>query len=160
MVSRGADLESAVNRCNLHYRKNEIALIEKKPTPVELTKVGAILKQSTVDYIGILPPSGRGIAFDAKMTKIKTSFPLSNVHEHQLIFLDYWEKMGGVSAFLIWFYSNDDDTAFWTPHQFIYKWYKEAYIDKTGRKSIPYTEFNEEWKVPINHYLSIVLKET
>ena len=158
MASRGADLESAVNRCNLYYRKNKIALIEKKPTPVELTKVGAILKQSTVDYVGIIPPLGTGIAFDAKMTQSKTSFPLSNVHDHQVIFLEYWEAMGGIATFLIWFYNVDPDEAFWTPAGFLKSWYDKAYIEETGRKSIPYKEFDQNWKVPINDYLSKIIK--
>lgn len=157
MSQRGQDLESIVNRCNLHYRKNKIALIEKKPTPVEITKVGAILKQSTVDYIGIIPPIGRGIAFDAKMTGSKTSLPLSNIHEHQLIFLNYWESMGGISSLLIWFYNVDDDTAFWTPANWVYEKYKSAYIDGVGKKSIHYKEFKEDWKVPIHNYLCKII---
>ena len=153
MSSRGHELEAIINRCNLDYRKSGIALIDKKPTPIELTKVGAILKQSTVDYTGILPPNGRGIAFDAKMCASKTSFPLSNVHQHQLIFLEYWQKMGGVSAFLVWFYSVDNNMAFWTPFDFVNDWYTAGYIESTGRKSIPYKNFNQDWLVPIDNYL-------
>lgn len=158
MASRGHDLETIINRCNLEYRKANKALIEKKPTPVELTKHGAILKQSTVDYTGILPPNGRGIAFDAKMCASKTSFPLSNVHQHQLVFLDCWEKAGGIAGFLIWFYSMHEDEAFWVPYQFVNIWYTNAYIKETGRKSIPYSEFNHSWLVPVNNYLCQIIR--
>ena len=152
MASRGHDLEAAVNRCNLHYRKSGIALIEKKPTPIELTKVGAVIKQSTVDYTGILAPNGRGIAFDAKETKNKTSFPLSNIKQHQMVFLDYWQRTGGLSFLLIHFKLNDDE-AFMVPFDFVNPLYEAAYITNTGRKSIPYPDFNREWLVPLDDYL-------
>ena len=152
MPSRGHDLEAAVNRCNLSYRKRGIALIEKKPTPIELTKMGAVMKQSTVDYTGILAPSGRGIAFDAKETKIKTSFPLGNIKQHQMIFLDYWQRMGGLSFLLIHF-KTVDDKAFMTPFDFVNEYYMAAYVKETGRKSIPYKKFDKQWLVPLEDYL-------
>ena len=37
---------------------------------------------STLDYTGIY--KNKYIEFDAKETKSKTSFPLSNIHSHQL----------------------------------------------------------------------------
>lgn len=152
MPSRGHGLEAAVNRCNLDYRKKKVALIEKKPTPIEITRQGLVMKQSTVDYTGIIAPTGRGIAFDAKETKSKTSFPLANVKQHQLVFLEYWQAMGGLAFFLVHFKSLHD-MAFMVPFNFVNDYYVRAYIDRTGRKSIPYKDFDHEWLVPLDDYL-------
>lgn len=43
---------------------------------------------STLDYNGIY--KGKYIEFDAKETKNKTSFPISNIHRHQI---DYVRKL-------------------------------------------------------------------
>ena len=158
MPSRGHDLESAVNRCNIDYRKSQVALIEKKPTPIEITKLGAVMKQSTVDYTGILAPMGRGVAFDAKETKSKTSFPLANVKQHQLIFLEYWQAMGGLAFFLIHFTSLED-MAFMVPFDFVNDYYVKGYIECTGRKSIPYKDFDQEWLVPLDNYLWKIIED-
>lgn len=158
MGNRGKDLETSVNRCNLQYRKDKTAIIEKVPTPIELTKMGMVMKQSTVDYKGVVSPSGKGIAFDAKETKSKTSFPLSNIHQHQLVFLDYWQSVGGISFFLIHFTSIHEDKAYVAPLDFVYNYYKKGYIEETGRKSIPFNEFKAEWLTPIEDYLCLVKK--
>ena len=43
---------------------------------------GFFEKKSTLDYSGIY--NGKYVEFDAKETNSKTSFPLSNIHEHQI----------------------------------------------------------------------------
>lgn len=86
---RGKALESSINKCNLKYRKDKLAIIQNINTPVLLTKAGVVTKTSTVDYFGVCGPNGHAIAFDAKETKSKTSFPLKNIHDHQIVFLDY-----------------------------------------------------------------------
>ena len=109
------ELEKRANKANLSYRKTKKALIQKVPTPILYTKKGLIAQQSTVDYTGILAPDGKGIAFDAKETKNKTSFPLQNIHQHQLNFLDLFESIGGIAFFLIHFKSLHKNQAFKTP---------------------------------------------
>jgi recombination protein U len=133
------ELEKRANKANLKYRKTKKALIQKVPTPILYTRKGLIAQQSTVDYTGILAPKGRGIAFDAKETKIKTSFPLANIHQHQLNFLELFEALGGVAFFLIHFKSIYDDKAFKTPVSLVKK-----YWDGDERKSIPFEDFKEE----------------
>lgn len=90
-ANRGMGLETDLNITNEYYKNNNIALIYKKPTPIKVTKVeydkskireAFFETQSTLDYNGIY--QGKYIEFDAKETKSKTSFPISNIHIHQL----------------------------------------------------------------------------
>ena len=133
------ELEKTANKANLSYRKSKKALIQKVPTPILYTRKGLIAQQSTVDYTGILAPKGKGIAFDAKETKSKTSFPLANIHQHQLNFLELFEDLGGVAFFLIHFKSVHPTQAFVTPISLVKK-----YWDGNERKSIPIADFKEE----------------
>ncbi len=150
MTNRGKDLESKINKVNIKYRKSEDALIYKLDLPIAITKAGPIIKRSTVDYIGSLGSEGYAVAFDAKETQNKTSFPLKNIHDHQLEFLELWNKTGGIAALLIWFKKVDKDEAFWTPVKFVLD-----FINEGKRKSIPYDDFEDDWKVPLTDYLEI-----
>ena len=142
------ELEKRANRANLKYRKEKKALIQKVPTPILYTRKGLIAQQSTVDYTGIIAPNGQGIAFDAKETKNKTSFPLKNIHQHQLNFLNLFEELGGIAFFLIHFKSIYENKAFKTPLSVV-----NRYWDGEERKSIPFDDFKENWLVPIDSYL-------
>lgn len=145
------ELEKKANKINLVYRKEKRALIQKVPTPILYTRKGLIAQRSTVDYTGILAPGGKGIAFDAKETKNKTSFPLSNIHEHQLAFLDIFESLGGIAFFLIHFKSVHKDKVFVTPLSLVHK-----YWGGEIRKSIPLDDFKEEWLTETDNYLTKV----
>ena len=112
-ANRGKGLEKIINATNLKYRKKKLAVIYNLPLPVAITDKGPIPISSPTDYIGCISPNGRGVAFDAKETKSHTSFPLANIHDHQLNFLSYFEKCGGMAGFLIWF-KEIDEKAFWT----------------------------------------------
>ena len=89
--NRGLDLEYLINITNNYYLEKNIAVIYKKPTPITVHKVdykqnkvteGYYKTPSTLDYNGIY--KGKYIDFDAKETINKTSFPLSNIHAHQI----------------------------------------------------------------------------
>ena len=76
---RGSLLEDLINYTNQVYKKKEIAVIEKIPTPikpVELDKKKHNIsrayfeKKSSVDYIGVA--QGIPICFDAKETAKRT----------------------------------------------------------------------------------------
>jgi len=99
---RGNELEKAAEAANRRYKVEKKALILKVPTPIVYTNKGMIAKQSTVDFVGIIS-GGTFIAFDAKETLSKTSFPLKNIHQHQLTCLDYVDELGGIAFFLIHF---------------------------------------------------------
>ena len=110
---RGSTLEELVNRSNEHYREKALALIQKIPTPITPVRMDKesrhitlayFEQQSTVDYIGAV--QGFPVCFDAKECKEDT-FPLANVHPHQIRFMRDFEKQGGI-AFLLIFYSHLD----------------------------------------------------
>ena len=90
-ANRGMTLENDINETNHYYDINDIAIIYKKPTPIKVVNVeyprvkikeAYFNEPSTLDYTGIY--KNRYIEFDAKETKSKTSFPLSNIHNHKI----------------------------------------------------------------------------
>jgi len=107
--NRGMFLENIINDSNVFYNNNDKCLIYKKPTPVKVLNVsypngGHLIDKavysniSTLDYNGIY--KGKYIEFDAKECHNKTSFPLSNIHEHQIKHIRNIISHGGI-AFLI-----------------------------------------------------------
>ena len=102
---RGSTLEDLVNRTNEQYREKGLALIQKIPTPITPVRMDkenrhitlAYFEQrSTVDYIGAV--QGIPVCFDAKECAADT-FPLANIHPHQVEFMQAFEKQGGVASF-------------------------------------------------------------
>ena len=85
-ANRGMTLEEDINASNEYYLTNQIAVIHKKPTPVQIVHVDyphrsqAVIREayfkipSTTDYNGVY--KGKYIDFEAKETKSETSFPL------------------------------------------------------------------------------------
>lgn len=134
--NRGMKLENLINDTNEYYIENDIAIIYKKPTPILVCNVdykknkileGYYKTPSTLDYNGIY--KGKYIDFDAKETLNKTSFPLSNVHEHQLLHMKRVIKHGGISFLIIkmnsFYYLLDGNKIF-------------EFMENNDRKSIPY----------------------
>ena len=113
--NRGMGLESDLNNTNKYYLENNIAVIYKKPTPITINKVNyhsrkdALITEahfkipSTTDYNGIF--KGKYIDFEAKETKNKTSFPLSNIHTHQIEHLKKIINLGGIGFIIVRFTS-------------------------------------------------------
>ncbi len=137
-ANRGMDLEEVINETNDYYLSNDIALIYKKPTPIGIDKVifennsniitRAFFKEpSTLDYNGLY--KGRYIEFDAKETTSKTSFPLQNIHPHQIRHIKRVIKHNGI-AFLIIRIMNID--YYLDGNDFLF------FIDNEKRKSVPY----------------------
>ena len=144
------ELEKKANAVNLQYRKLKKALILKVPVPILMTAKGLVAQQSTVDYTGLIA-GGSFLAFDAKETQSKTSFPLANIHQHQLIYLEYVKELGGISFFMIHFKFVHETKAFITPISLVQKyWYGNE------RKSIPLGDFKEEWLTEIDAYIEKV----
>ena len=95
---RGMNFEAEINATNEYYLMHGLAVIHKKPTPVQIVKVDypkrsrakiteAYFRQaSTTDYSGVY--QGRYLDFEAKETQNKTSFPLKNFHEHQIVHME------------------------------------------------------------------------
>lgn len=111
---RGSVLEDLVNMANEIYRQKGLALVQKIPTPitpVEFDKnsrritMAYFEKDSTVDYIGAV--QGIPICFDAKECHTD-KFPLQNIHEHQIRFMEDFEAQGGVSFLLLYFTAKNE----------------------------------------------------
>lgn len=144
---RGSTLEELVNRTNEQYREKGLALIQKIPTPITPVKMDknnrhitlAYFEQrSTVDYIGAV--QGIPICFDAKECSVNT-FPLANIHEHQVAFMQDFEKQGGLAFFLLYF--SADDTFYYLPLRELMKFWKRR--EEGGRKSFRREELPEQY---------------
>ena len=101
---RGSTLEDMINHSNEVYREKKLALIQKVPTPITPITIEKQTRhitlayfdqKSTVDYIGTV--QGIPVCFDAKECAVKT-FPLQNVHPHQVQFMKEFEEQGGISS--------------------------------------------------------------
>lgn len=165
--NRGMSLESDINDSNEYYLLSDIAVIYKKPTPITINKVNypsrkdAVVTEahfktpSTTDYNGIY--KGKYIDFEAKETKSKTSFPLSNIHKHQIDHLKKIVKHGGI-GFLIIRFSSLNKT-YYLDSKYLFN-----FIDQNNRKSIPIDYFNKYGKIikeglrPRLNYLACILE--
>lgn len=115
-ANRGMGLEADINNANAYYNEKEVALITKRPTPINIVKVdytkGARITdayfehQSTTDYNGIY--RGKYLDFEAKSTRSKTSFPLGNISVHQIAHLRRVLQQGGIAFFIICFSVIDE----------------------------------------------------
>ena len=110
---RGSTLEDLINRTNEKYLENGLALIQKIPTPITPINIDKesrhitlayFEKKSTVDYIGVV--QGIPVCFDAKECAVDT-FALQNIHEHQVRFMEQFEKQNGIAFFLIYYTHRD-----------------------------------------------------
>ncbi|GAD15811.1 Holliday junction resolvase RecU [Lentilactobacillus otakiensis] len=148
--NRGMTLEDEINKSNQYYLREGIAVIHKKPTPIQIVSVdypkrsAARIKEayfrraSTTDYNGVY--HGKYIDFDAKETKNKTSFPLKNFHEHQVEHMRQCLDQQGICFAIIKFVSDQsvyvlkatDLIAYWDDQ------------NKGGRKSIPRKVIEQE----------------
>ncbi|MFC4403295.1 Holliday junction resolvase RecU [Gracilibacillus xinjiangensis] len=138
---RGAALENLINYANEIYLQKGIAVINKRPTPVKVTKSkgtriinGFFEEKSTVDFDGVY--KGNALYFEAKSTK-DPRFPLKNIHKHQIEYMYHAQKAGAICFFIIEFAGPSEQ--FLVPFDFIHHYVVHA--DRGGRKSIPYDDF-------------------
>lgn len=141
---RGSTLEDMVNRTNERYQEKGLALIQKIPTPITPVRMDKEHRQitlayfeqrSTVDYIGAV--QGIPVCFDAKEC-VADTFPLQNIHEHQVEFMGDFEKQGGI-AFLIIYYSAKN-RLYYMRYSEVLKFWNRA--KEGGRKSFRYDELD------------------
>lgn len=132
-------LESELNESNQYYLENNIAVIYKKPTPIKVVKqinekiINAYFeKPSTTDYNGLY--QGKYIDFEAKETKNKTSFPLNNIHPHQIKHIENVINHQGI-CFLIVRFTRLNETYLLFGTDFL------NFIKTETRKSIPHEYF-------------------
>lgn len=146
--NRGMSLEDYLNETNIYYIEHGIALVHKKPTPVQVVKVdypqrsAAVIKEayyklaSTTDYNGVY--KGKYIDFEAKETN-QQSFPLKNIHEHQIKHMKQVLDHGGIAFVLIYFKSFEEIYLI-SADRMIGFWER---MISGGRKSVTRTEFAE-----------------
>ncbi len=139
---RGSTLEELINHTNELYREKKLGLVQKIPTPITPVKIdkenGNISlayfeKDSTVDYIGVV--QGVPICFDAKECAVD-KFSLRNIHEHQINFMEDFEKQQGISFLIIMFTHRNE---------FYYMRFSElkTYIDRVQEGHPQYFRYDE-----------------
>lgn len=163
---RGSILEDLINHSNEKYLEHNLALIQKIPTPIKPINIDKESRhitlayfdqKSTVDYIGVV--QGIPVCFDAKECNSNT-FPLQNIHEHQITFMSNFEKQGGISFIILYFLSYDEK--YYIPFTDIMKFWNRSKAG--GRKSFTYEEINKEYKIRsasgiMVHYIEMIQKD-
>ena len=141
---RGSALEDVINRTNERYKEKNIALIQKIPTPITPVRMDKenrqitlayFDQQSTVDYIGVV--QGIPVCFDAKECASST-FPVQNIHEHQAVFMEQFERQGGVAFLLIYF--SGSNLAYYMRFEELLTFWNRA--KEGGRKSFRMEELD------------------
>ena len=146
---RGSTLEDLINHTNESYREKKLALIQKIPTPItpiEIDKTSRHItlayfdQKSTVDYIGAV--QGIPVCFDAKECAVKT-FPLQNIHPHQIQFMEEFEQQGGISFIIVHYTALNE--MYYVPFKDVKKFWDR--MEAGGRKSFTYDEIDKNWKI-------------
>lgn len=144
---RGSTLEEFINRTNEKYLENHLALIQKIPTPITPINIDKQTRhitlayfdqKSTVDYIGAV--QGIPVCFDAKECHAQT-FPLQNIHEHQVQFMLDFERQGGI-AFLLLFFTRNDQFYYLRLEKLMEFWNRAK---EGGRKSFRMEELEDDF---------------
>ena len=163
---RGSTLEDFINLSNEKYLSSGLAVIQKIPTPIKPIKIDKDSRhitlayfdqKSTVDYIGVV--QGIPVCFDAKETTVDT-FPLTNIHPHQITFMENFEKQHGISFIILYFSARDE--FYYIPFCDIIKFWLRG--ENGGRKSFTYDEIDKNYQIHgskgvIVHYLESLQKD-
>ncbi|MFU2164298.1 Holliday junction resolvase RecU [Streptococcus pluranimalium] len=140
-ANRGMSFESAINATNAYYLAHGLAVIHKKPTPVQIVKVDypkrsrakiveAYFRQaSTTDYSGVY--KGHYLDFEAKETHQKTAMPLKNFHAHQIAHMKTVLAQKGI-CFVLMHFSALQETYYLPAKHLI-----DFYQSENGKKSMP-----------------------
>ena len=165
-ANRGMSFEKMINESNSYYLSRGLAVIHKKPTPIQIVKVDyphrsrakiveAYFRQaSTTDYSGVY--KGHYIDFEAKETRQKKSMPMKNFHSHQIEHMEAVLEQKGICFVLLHFSSLRE--TYLLPASYLIEFYK---IDKGG-KSMPLTYIQEHGypiemqQLPSIPYLEII----
>ncbi|MBQ7247940.1 MAG: Holliday junction resolvase RecU [Lachnospiraceae bacterium] len=154
---RGSTLEDLINYTITRYRDAGLALIQKIPTPITPVNIDSATKhitlayfdqKSTVDYLGVV--QGIPICFDAKEVHVDT-FSLQNVQEHQIAFMDDFEKQQGIAFFIIYYAHKNE--FYYMPYRDMKLFWDRA--EAGGRKSFTYDEMDKTGRIPAENSLNI-----
>ena len=165
-ANRGMSFEKMINETNDYYLSHDLAVIHKKPTPIQIVKVDyprrsrakiveAYFRQaSTTDYSGVY--KGHYIDFEAKETRQKKSMPMKNFHSHQIEHMEAVLEQKGICFVLLHFSSLRE--TYLLPASYLIEFYK---IDMGG-KSMPLSYIQEHGysiemqQLPSIPYLEII----
>ena len=142
-ANRGMTLEADLEASNTFYLVNDIAIVHKKPTPITISKVDYPSRVQAVIKDGVY--KGKYIDFDAKETNSKTSFPLENIHPHQIKHLESIARHGGI-GFLIVRFTLLNKTFFLSIEKLL------EFMNNNKRKSIPLDYFEKEGHIINDKY--------
>ncbi len=147
---RGSSLEESLNLTNEIYQDSGLALVRKVPTPITPIEIDKATRhitlayfdqKSTVDYIGVV--QGIAVCFDAKECQADT-FPLQNIHAHQVEYMELFERQGGIAFFLLRFTARDAYYYLRLREMLEY----QGRADRGGRKSFRYEELDPGYFLP------------
>lgn len=165
-ANRGQYLEKWIEQTNSIYKKRNLAIISKIPTPWKVlrtynpyTKQYKITKafpeaKSTVDFGGT--SSNQSIWFDVKSTQNKSRYPLGNIYGHQKEYLLNVAKQGGKAFILIHSTVLQKTWLLWIDQL--------MKVIEDGMKSLPFYWLDEHCEEVKTHngimldYLPLVLK--
>ncbi|SND35012.1 recombination protein U [Streptococcus pneumoniae] len=117
-ANRGMSFEKMINATNDYYLSQGLAVIHKKPTPIQIVQVDypqrsrakiveAYFRQaSTTDYSGVY--NGYYIDFEVKETKQKRAIPMKNFHPHQIQHMEQVLAQQGICFVLLHFSSQQE----------------------------------------------------
>lgn len=102
---------------------------------------------STTDYNGVW--QARYIDFEAKETENKTSFPLKNIHQHQVAHMQAVAEQGGTTFLIVRF--SKLDRYFLMPFPVLQQAWQSMH--NGGRKSIPLATFEQHcYEMTVGYY--------
>ena len=126
---RGSTLEDLLNRTNDSYREKKLALIQKIPTPITPIEIDKKSRHITLAYFDMKS------TVDAKECAVST-FPLQNIHPHQIAFMKEFEAQGGI-AFIILSFTAENEI-YYVPFDVVNRFWER--MEEGGRKSFTYDE--------------------
>ncbi|MDR0200506.1 MAG: Holliday junction resolvase RecU [Streptococcaceae bacterium] len=156
-AGRGMSFEADINATNDYYLTHGLAVVHKKPTPVQIVHVeypkrsrakiteAYFREASTTDYSGVY--KGHYLDFEAKETKQKLSFPLKNFHPHQIEHMKAVLAQGAI-AFVLLHFSLLDETYYFPASNLA------AFYDvHKGLKSLPISQIRSEGQLISNQQI-------
>ena len=158
---RGSTLEDLVNHTISVLRENRLALIQKVPTPITPVNIDQTTRhitlayfneKSTVDYLGVV--QGIPVCFDAKECASDT-FPLANLHAHQVAFMTEFEKQEGIAFLLIAFTNRRE--YYYMPYREMMEFWER--MERGGRKSFTIAELDPRYFLDAGQGLALPILE-
>ena len=153
---RGSDLEELINLTIERFdgpprRRLSITPIEIDKSTRHIT-LAYFDQKSTVDYLGVV--QGIPVCFDAKECASDT-FPLANLHAHQVAFMTEFEKQEGIAFLLIAFTNRRE--YYYMPYREMMEFWER--MERGGRKSFSIAELDPRYFLDAGQGLSLPILE-